>query len=88
MSNKMKRKRNQVWQMIGHHSVVVLRGLVKVLYGTATAGLMGLAVYGFLAIGRESGWTAVCDFIVAILTMIVALISVYVFGCRGKQGRG
>ena len=76
----------EVMQLIGYHSTVVLRGLVKVLYGTATAGLMGLAMYGFLAIGRESGWTAVCDFVVAIGSLAVALTCTYAFGCKRKKG--
>ena len=77
----------EVMQRIGFHGQVLLRGLAKVLYGAATAGLMGLATYGFLSIGRESGWIAVCDFIAAIGTLAVALSCTYAFGCKRKRGR-
>lgn len=87
MSNKTKRKWILAWQTVRYHSVVMMRGMAKMLYGTVASGFLGLAVYGFLAVSRESGWTAVCDFIAASLIMIMALTGVYVFGCRGKRGK-
>ena len=86
MSGKTKRKWDRAWQLIGYHSTVVVRGLAKVIYGAATAGLMVLSAYGFAMIRRESGWVAVSEFIVATLTMTVALGCVYVFGGRKRRG--
>ena len=74
-------------QLIGFHCLVLLRGLVKTMYGAAAAGLIGLAVYGFASIPAEGGYTAVCDFIGATATLVIALNGVYAFGVRRKRGR-
>lgn len=87
MSNKTKWKLIRVWRMIRYHSVVMIRGVAKMLYGTAASGFLGLAVYRFLEVSRECGWTAVCNFIAASLIMIMALTGVYVFGCKRKRGQ-
>ena len=76
----------EVMQMIGFHCAILLMGFVKVLYGAAIAGLIGLAVYGFAAIPYEDGYVAVCDFIAAITTLTVALTSMYAFGRKRKKG--
>ena len=76
----------EVMQLIGFHCLVLLRGFVKVLYGAAVAGLIGLAAYGFAMIPSEDGYVAVCEFIVALGTLSVALISMYAFGQKRKKG--
>lgn len=84
----MKRNFKIAMQLIGFHGLVLLRGLAKVLYGAAVAGLIGLAVYGFSAIPYEGGYVAVLDFIGAIATLTVALACMYAFGGRNmKKGR-
>lgn len=71
-----------------HHGKILLRGLAKTVYGTAVAGLVGLSVYGFVMIPSEGGYTAVCEFVVASLTMGMACGAMYAFGgCRKKHGR-
>lgn len=80
-------KFKDVMQLIGFHSLVLLRGFVRVLYGAAVAGLIALAAKGFAMIPLEGGYVAVCDFIAAILTMIVALTCTYAFGGKRKRGR-
>lgn len=71
-----------------YHSKVLLRGLAKTLYGTSVAGLVGLAVYGFVMIPSEGGYTAVCEFVVASITLGIAISAMYSFGGRGrKKGR-
>ena len=58
------------------------------LYGAAVAGLFTLAAYGFVSIPSEGGYIAVCDFIAAIATLVVALNGAYAFGVRRtKKGR-
>lgn len=81
----MKRNCKDVLQLIGFHCTVLLRGLVKVLYGAAVTILITLAVYGFSAVSTEGGYVAVCDFIAAIATLAVALSCTYAFGCRRKK---
>lgn len=73
---------------VAYHSKILLRGLVKTVYGTAVAGLVGLSVYGFVMIPSEGGYTAVCEFVVASLTLGMACGAMYAFGGRRrKQGR-
>ena len=75
-------------RFIAYHSKIILRGLAKVLYGAAVAGLIGLSVYGFTAIPSEGGYVAVCDFIAAMATLVVALNGAYAFGARRtKKGK-
>lgn len=70
---------------IAYHVKVLVRGFGRVVYGTAVAGLFGLAVYGFTAIPTEGGYVAVCDFIASMATLFVALNGVYAFGARKKK---
>lgn len=65
---------------ISYQVKVILRGLVRMVWGTVTAGLVGLAVYGFIAIPNEGGYAAVCDFIGAICLLVLAFVSMYVQG--------
>lgn len=69
------------------HGKILWRGLKRMVYGAATAGLYGMAIYGFVMIPREGGYLAVCDFIGAIATMCVALCCMYHQGC-GKKRKG
>ncbi len=70
------------------HGKILLRGLAKTLYGTMVAGLVGLSVYGFVMIPSEGGYTAVCEFVVASITLGMAVGAMYAFGGRRrKQGR-
>ena len=71
---------------IGYHGKVMLKGFVKVLYGTAVSGLIGLAVYGFAMIPSEGGYTAVLDFVGAVATLCVAFGGMYAIGSKKKKG--
>ena len=77
----------EVMEVTGFHSLVLLRGFIKTLYGAATAGLIAFAVYGLAAIPTEGGYAAVCDFVTALASLIVAVLCMYTFGCR-KQKKG
>lgn len=76
--------RNAVHE-IAYHVKVLVRGFGRVVYGTAVAGLLGLAVYGFLMIPDEGGYVAVCEFIAAMATLVVALNGMYACGARRKK---
>ena len=67
------------------HAKIAWRGFCRTLYGAAVAGLLAMAVYGFVSVATETGWTAVCDFIASCATLIVALSNMYLMGC-GKKG--
>ena len=73
---------NTIW----HHTKVLLKGLKRTVFGAATAGLIGLAVYGFYMIPTEDGYVAVCDFIASIATMFVAMTCMYAMGAGMKKG--
>ena len=70
---------------IAYHGKILLRGLVKALYGAAVTGLFGLAAYGFLMIPKEGGYVAVCEFVGAVATMVLAFCCAYSFGGRKKR---
>lgn len=71
---------------VGHQIRILGRGFARMLYGAATAGLIGLAVWGLARIPSEGGYSAVCDFILAIATMAVALCGMYTMGGGKKKG--
>lgn len=56
------------------------------LWGTTTAVMIATAVYGYTVVPTEGGYAAVCDFLVATLTMIVALACMYLMGGNRKKG--
>lgn len=87
MSEEQKKNRKAVSRAV-YHSKILLRGLAKTLYGTSVSGLVGLAVYGFVMIPTEGGYAAVCEFVVASITLGIAISAMYSFGGRGrKKGR-
>ena len=75
-----------VWMVIGFYCRCLLKGLARMLFGTATTGLFALAVYGFVMINCESGWTAVCEFVASVATTVVALICMFTMGGGVKKG--
>ena len=76
----------KAWKAFKFHTRVVWRGFYRTLYGAAVAGLLAMAVYGFVSVTTETGWTAVCDFIASCATLVVALLNMYLMGGRKKGG--
>ena len=66
------------------HARVLWRGFCRTVYGSLIALLIAMAIYGFISVTTETGWTAVGDFIAACATMAVALANMYFIGCRKK----
>ena len=66
------------------HLRIMWRGFCRTVYGAAVAGLIAMAIYGFISVTTETGWIAVCDFIAACATMAVALANMYFMGRRKK----
>lgn len=76
----------KAWATVKFHAKIALRGFYRTLYGASVAGLIALAVYGFVYVTTETGWTAVCDFIASCATLVVALLNMYLMGGRKKGG--
>ena len=74
----------KAWKTFKFHAKIAWRGFYRTLYGAAVAGLLAMAVYGFMSVSNETGWTAVCDFIASCATLVVALLNIYVMGCKKK----
>ena len=74
------------WKAVRFHAKIAWRGFYRTVYGAAVAGLIALAIYGFVSVTNESGWTAVCDFIASCATLIVALSNMYLMGGCKKGG--
>lgn len=72
---------------IRHHGRILWKGLKRMMYGALTAGLFVLGIYGFAVINHENGWTAVCEFIVAMGALVMAIICMYRQG-GGKRKKG
>ena len=77
----------KTWKSVKFHSKVAWRGLCRTVYGAAVAGLIAMAIYGFVSVTTETGWTAVCDFIASCATLVVALLNMYVMGCKKKGAK-
>ena len=69
------------------HAKIAWRGFCRTLYGSVVAGLIALAIYGFVSVTTETGWTAVCDFIASCATLVVALSNMYLIGERKKVAK-
>ena len=74
----------KAWKTVKLHTKIAWRGFYRSLYGAAVAGLIAISIYGFVSITNETGWTAVCDFIAACATLLVALSNMYLIGTNKK----
>ena len=75
---------NGAWKVFKFHTKIAWRGFCRTLYGAAVAGLIAMAIYGFVSVATETGWAAVCDFIASCATLVVALLNIYVMGSKKK----
>lgn len=76
----------KAWKAVKFHAKIAWRGFFRTVYGALVAGLIALAVYGFVSVTTETGWAAVCDFIASCATLVVALLNMYLMGGRKKGG--
>lgn len=77
----------KAWNAVKFHTKIAWRGFCRTLYGSAVAGLIAMAVYGFVSVTNESGWTAVCDFIASCATLVIALGNMYLIGSRKRVAK-
>lgn len=81
------REFKSIMKSVRYHGKILLKGFRNMLFGTATAGLIVLAGYGFYVVPGEGGYAAVCDFILAAATLSVAVSSMYVMGGNKKGAK-
>lgn len=82
----MRSKFRRITRLIGYHTLVLIRGLAKMLYGTAAAALLALGIYGFIMVPSEGGYAAVFDFLGSVSIIVIALVAIYVMGGNIKKG--
>ncbi len=75
-----------ILEHVKFHGSIVLKGFARTIYGALVAGLLGIAIYGFISIRSEAGYIAVFDFIAACATLAVAVCNLYVMGGK-KRGK-
>ena len=77
----------KAWKAFKFHAKIAWRGFCRTLYGALIAGLIALAVYGFISVTTETGWVAVCDFVASCATLVVAISNMYLTGGRKKGAK-
>ena len=69
------------------HARILCRGFCRTIYGTAVAGLIAIAIYGFISVTTKTGWAAVWRFVVACVLLSEGIGNMYFMG-RKKTGAG
>ena len=77
----------KAWKAVKFHARVAWHGFYRMLYGSLVAGLMAMAIYGFVSLTNETGWVAVWDFVASCATMLVALSNMYMIGTNKKGAK-
>ena len=78
---------NKILGQVKFHSSIVLKGFIRTIYGALVAGLLAIAVYGFISIRGEAGYLAVGDFVASTATLVVAMWNVYAMGMKKRGGK-
>ena len=73
------------FERVKFHVLVFLRGFCRAIYGSAIACMILVSVHGFVSVGGETGWIAVCDFIAACSAMVATLANMYLFGISKER---
>ena len=68
------------------HARILWRGFLRTVYGAMIAGLIAMAIYGFVSARNEAGWEEVFDYIVSAVLFIEALGNMYFMGRRKNGG--
>lgn len=67
------------------HLLIMWHGFCRTVYGAAVAGLISIAIYGFISVTTKTGWVAVLTFIGSCAVLMIALMHMYSIG-HGKSG--
>lgn len=76
----------KTWKEVKFHARIAWRGFCRTIYGALVAGLIALAIFGFVSVTTETGWSAVFDFVGSCIILAVALSNMYLIGCRKSKG--
>ena len=68
------------------HARILWRGFLRTVYGAMIAGLIAMAIYGFVSAQKEVGLEAVFDYIVSTVLMIESIGNMYFMGRRKNGG--
>ena len=68
------------------HARILWRGFLRTVYGALIAGLIAMAIYGFVSAQDEAGWEEVFDYIVSAVLLIEAIGNMYFMGRRNNGG--
>lgn len=77
---------NMAFTRAKFHARILWRGFLRTVYGALIAGLIAMAIYGFVSARNEAGWEAVFDYIVAGVLLIEAIGNMYFMGRRKNGG--
>ncbi len=66
------------------HANILFRGFLRTVCGTTISVWIAIAIYGFIAISKETGWDSVIVFIASCFFLIFAFLYMYVIGLRKK----
>ena len=68
------------------HARILWRGFFRTVYGALIAGMIAMAIYGFVSASKEAGWDAVFDYIVSAVLLIEAIGNMHFIGRMKKGG--
>lgn len=77
---------HRVIRILGYHCRILFRGFLRMVVGTGTAGAFAMAGYGFFKIPSEGGYIAVMAFLCAVITLGMAVSSMYTMGGGKRKG--
>lgn len=75
-------------ERVKFHARILWRGFCITVFGTAVTTLIAAAIFCFSSVPKETGWAAVCDFIVACVLLVEGLGNMYFMGRKKKNGAG
>lgn len=67
------------------HARILWRGFLRTVYGALIAGLIAMAIYGFVSAPKEAGWEEAFDYIVSSVLLLESIGNMYFIG-RMKKG--
>ena len=68
------------------HARILWRGFLRTVYGAMIAGLIAMAIYGFISARNEAGWEEVFDYIVSAVLLLESIGNMYFMGRRNNVG--
>ena len=68
------------------HLRIMWRGFCRTVYGALIAGLIAMAIYGFVSARNEAGWEEVFDYVVSAVLLIESIGNMYFIGRLKKNG--